>query len=336
MEAHAHADGRRSPAEVYRELIPGHELMNAVTRAERARLGYEVAFVFTSPSILNERHPFFVPLLRAAETRAAYLGIDVVWIAPTLDDWIEETSLARAVAHGARGLAVFGGTHGNVEVLRRRWPALPSVFVESETFGARSAHVAIDNERAFERAVVHLAEGGRTRIATITGRLEGRPAAERLRGYRSALAARGLAADEALVHHGDWTPDSGYDGTRRLLALPERPDAIACASDTQAVGVLVALAEAGVRCPQEIAVTGFDDADYAATMTPALTTVRQPAEEMGVAAVDTLIELIADPHVRPAYVMKSGELIVRESSGARYGTDAVPGGVLPPGAQSPS
>jgi hypothetical protein len=195
MEAHAHADGRRSPAEVYRELIPGHELMNAVTRAERARLGYEVAFVFTSPSILNERHPFFVPLLRAAETRAAYLGIDVVWIAPTLDDWIEETSLARAVAHGARGLAVFGGTHGNVEVLRRRWPALPSVFVESETFGARSAHVAIDNERAFERAVVHLAEGGRTRIATITGRLEATappsPRAGSPRTRRSSTTATG-------------------------------------------------------------------------------------------------------------------------------------------------
>ena len=202
-----------------------------------------------------------------------------------------------------------------MEALRRQWPALPSVFVESETFGARSAHVAIDNERAFERVVLHLAERGRTRIATITGRVDGRPAAERLRGYRSALVARGLAFDEALVHHGDWSPDSGYDGTKRLLALPEPPDVIACASDTQAVGVLVALAEAGVGCPGDIAVTGFDDADYAAAMTPALTSVRQPAEEMGVAAVDTLIELIADPDVRPAYVMKSGELVVRESSG---------------------
>jgi DNA-binding LacI/PurR family transcriptional regulator len=314
METHGHAGGRRAPAEVYREVIPGHELMSAVTRAERVRLGYEIAFVFTSPTILNERHPLFVPLLRAAETRAAYLGIDVVWIAPTLHDWIEEAALVRAAAHGVSGIAVFGGTHGNADALRQSWPALPSVFVESETFGARSAHVAIDNERAFERVVLHLAETGRTRIATITGRVDGRPGAERLRGYRSAIAARGLAASDELVQRGDWTPDSGYEGTKHLLALAERPDAIACACDVQAVGALVALAEAGLGCPGDVAVTGFDDAEYAAALTPALTTVRQPAAELGVAAIDTLVELIADPHALPAYVLKSGELVVRESS----------------------
>jgi DNA-binding LacI/PurR family transcriptional regulator len=312
---HGHADGRRAPAEVYRELIPGHELITAVTRAERTRLDYEIAFVFTSPTILNERHPFFVPLLRAAETRAAYLGIDVLWLAPTHDEWIEEGTLVRGAARGVKGIAVFGGTHGNADVLRARWPALPAVFVESETFGPRSAHVVIDNVRAFEGLVLHLAETGHTRIATITGRVDGRPGAERLRGYRSALAARGLEALDELVQPGDWTPDSGYEGTKRLLALAQRPDAIACASDTQAVGVLVALAEAGLRCPADVAVTGFDDAEYAAQMTPTLTTVRQPAVEMGVAAIDTLAELIADPHARPGYVLKSGELIVRESSG---------------------
>jgi LacI family transcriptional regulator len=313
---HGHADGRRAPAEVYRELIPGHELITAVMRAQRSRLDYQIAFVFTSPTILNERHPLFVPLLRAAETRAAYLGIDVLWVAPTHDEWIEEATLVRATVRGVKGIAVFGGTHGNTDVLRARWPDVPTVFVESETFGPRSAHVAIDNERSFERIVLHLADLGRTRIATITGRTDGRPAADRLRGYRSALEARGLRVEEELVQRGDWTPDSGYDGTKRLLALRERPDAIACASDTQAVGALVALAEAGLRCPEDVAVTGFDDADYAAQMAPALTTVRQPAAEMGAAAIDTLAELIADSAAPPAYILKSGELVVRESCGA--------------------
>jgi DNA-binding LacI/PurR family transcriptional regulator len=309
--------GRIVPQELYYRLIPNHSLVRSLATEQPRRLDYRIAFVFTNPAILDPDHALFEPLLRNARAHAGLVGIDVVSFAPMLDDWLDETAGERCRVAGVEGIVVFGGYEGDREALRARWPGLPAVFVEDSSVGTRSAEIAMDNEESFARLVRHLWEGGRTRIATITGRSDARPARERLTGYERALRELGLRLDPDFVERGDWSPDSGYRSTQRLLRYGTPPDAIACACDVQAVGALCALEEAGLRCPDDVAITGFDDAPFARSLVPTLTTVRQPAAEMGVAAIDTLAALLADPELPPPTIVEKGTLLVRESSTTR-------------------
>lgn len=139
-------------------------------------------------------------------------------------------------------------------------------------------------------ATERLIRGGRRRIALINGQ-EGLDATrDRLKGYRQALSSNDIPFDPALVHPGNWEPSSGYDGTRRVMALPDPPDGIFCANDMMAVGCYEALKELGLRIPEDVAVIGFDDREIAQFMRPPLTTLVLPHYEMGEIAAELLID----------------------------------------------
>jgi LacI family transcriptional regulator len=301
--------------------LTADELYAAIEAAERevgaaeTQHGHCIAFVFTHPIVADDNHAFFGPLVRAARARATTLGCDVLVCAPSQDHWLEAELVERCVEHGANGLIVLGGADGNPDILRARWPGLPVVFVEYDTVGSRSAHVGIDNEAAMGEIVLHLAETGHSKIAHITGMLDSRVGAERMAAYRSTLQRLGYQVRPEFVQTGDFQLQSAYDCTKRLLELDEVPDAIACAADVAAVGAIKAIQEAGLRVPEDIAVTGFDDAEWAAQLRPALTTIRQPAREMGRAAVESVVAMIEDPSLDPPSVLLPGELVVRESCG---------------------
>jgi LacI family transcriptional regulator len=133
-------------------------------------------------------------------------------------------------------------------------------------------------------------------------------------GYKSELGRLGLPSVPEYVEEGDFFVVSGYEAAKRLLALPEPPDAIACASDAMAISAMAAIEEAGLRIPEDIAVTGFDDADFAVTVQPALTTVRQDAIGMGTAAAEAILRMLEDPEIAPPVVIIPTELVIRESS----------------------
>jgi LacI family repressor for deo operon, udp, cdd, tsx, nupC, and nupG len=306
---------RRTALEVY-ERIKSDEAARSEMGGAQENLDVEIGFVFTSVVVADDNQAFYGPLVSAARRRASSFGCDVVYIAPTADSWLEASSIERCVEHGAAGLVVFGGADGNPDVLSTRWKGLPTVFVEYDTLGNRSAHVGIDNESAFAEIVSHLADANHARIATITGPLDTRVAAERLIGYRATMERLGYPPRPEYIQVGDYSVDSGLEGMRRLLALETPPDAVAVACDVQAIGAIMAIEEAGLRCPEDIAITGFDDADFAVDLDPGLTTVRQPAREIGVAAVDSLIAMIHDPAMAPPVVLLPGELVVRDSCGA--------------------
>ena len=117
------------------------------------------------------------------------------------------------------------------------------------------------------------------------------------------------------VEQGDYFAPSGYEAAQRLLALPEPPDAIACASDSMAIGAMAAIEEASLRIPEDIAVSGFDDAEFAVTVRPRLTTMRQDAIGMGTVAAEAVLRMLKDPEAAPPVVVIPTELIIRESSG---------------------
>ena len=162
-------------------------------------------------------------------------------------------------------------------------------------------------------ATERLIAGGRRRIALINGQ-EGIDASrDRLRGYRQALASNDIPFDPRLVFPGNWEPSSGYEGTQRLMDLPDPPDAIFCANDMMALGCYEALKERGLRIPEDISVVGFDDREIAQFMRPPLTTFVLPHYEMGAMAAELLVDLAGGLEVGHSQIKVECPLVDRAS-----------------------
>lgn len=191
---------------------------------------------------------------------------------------------------------------------------LPFIMVGRLPTDNQVSYVDVDNVNSAREMVSYLLRLGHRRVATIAGPSNMIAGSDRLQGYRLALRNRGVAADPALIAEADFTEEGGYIAMQRLL--PRAPEAVFVASDAMAVGALRALRDAGLRVPEDIAITGFDDIPLAARTDPPLTTVRQPIQRMGSVAAETLIDMINDPHPQPRRVILPTELVIRESSGA--------------------
>ncbi|MFF2542535.1 LacI family DNA-binding transcriptional regulator [Kitasatospora sp. NPDC058063] len=191
---------------------------------------------------------------------------------------------------------------------------MPAVLGGRRSERESLSYVHADNAGGARAAVRHLVGSGRTRVATITGPLAMEAAGARLAGYREALTEAGLAPEDALVAHGDFTEAGGYAAMCELLAEMPTLDAVFCASDLMAVGAFRALREAGRRVPGDVAVVGFDDSVIARSTEPPLTSVRQPTEAMGRLMVQLLIEEIAEPGRPRRQVILPTELTVRASA----------------------
>ena len=154
----------------------------------------------------------------------------------------------------------------------------------------RVAYVDVDNYAGERLATEVLIDRGCKRIGTIAGPTDMTAAEDRLDGWRRAMSAAGLSDD--AVEHGDFTEASGERAAQALLAAHPDLDGLVVASDLMASGALKVLAALGRRVPDDVAVVGYDDLGVAERTTPALTTVRQPVEEMAERATRLLLELI--------------------------------------------
>jgi LacI family transcriptional regulator len=196
-----------------------------------------------------------------------------------------------------------------LEALLKR--GLPFVMVGRHPTDARVSYVDVDNKSSSREMVAYLLRLGYKRIATIAGPKNMIAGSDRLQGYLAALSARGVAHDPDLVVEADFTEEGGHTAMQRLL--PSAPDAVFVASDAMAVGALRALREAGKRVPHDIAIAGYDDMPFAVRTDPPLTTVRQPIQQMGAMAAETLIDLISYPDAQPRRIVLPTELVIRAS-----------------------
>ena len=128
------------------------------------------------------------------------------------------------------------------------------------------------------------------------------------------MAIHRLEKDAALVQKGDFSARGGRDAMQRLLKLKQRPTAVFAANDLSAFGAISVLQSSGIRIPEDMSVVGFDDLPSASQLHPALTTVRQPISEMGRAAVNSLLGLVAGLEVATPQITLPTELMVREST----------------------
>ncbi|RJQ92353.1 LacI family DNA-binding transcriptional regulator [Amycolatopsis panacis] len=193
---------------------------------------------------------------------------------------------------------------------------VPVVLLGERDYAHTFDHVLIDNVAAAREATGHLLATGRKRVAAI-GAQQGPASATahlRLRGYREAVQAAGTP--ELVAPAAQFSPQEGADAMRRLLALPEPPDAVFCFSDMLALGALRAAHEVGVRVPQDLAVVGFDDTEEGRYGVPSLTSVSPDKPEVARQAVGLLADRIETdgPVRKPVRTEVGYELVVRESS----------------------
>ncbi|MCY7353070.1 MAG: LacI family transcriptional regulator [Cytophagaceae bacterium] len=197
--------------------------------------------------------------------------------------------------------------------LQRR--GVPLVLFDRDCEALDVSKVLIDNHAAAYEATDHLLTNGCRRVALLAGPAYLSLTSQRRRGYLDALAAHGLPADESLVAYGDYSQTNAVELTHRLMSLPNPPDGLLALSDRIAVGALIALKERGVRLPDEVALVGFNNEPLNALLTPSLTSVAQPAEEIGREAARLLIAQLESPQpVPPVVLILPTYLVVRESS----------------------
>ena len=171
-------------------------------------------------------------------------------------------------------------------------------------------YVDVDHVGGVAKAVRHLLDSGRRRIATIAGPQDMVAGIERLAGYRAELRD---SRRRSIVAVGDFTRESGRIAMRQLLDDDPGLDAVFVASDLMAHGALVTLREAGRRVPDDVAVIGFDDIEMARYTDPPLTTVRQPIVQIGREMTRQLLRMTAGETIEPVVVLPT-ELIRRESA----------------------
>jgi LacI family transcriptional regulator, galactose operon repressor len=286
---------------------------NGIARSLRTQRTYMIAAVI--PDITN---PFYPAFERGIQETAEASGYDLI-VLNTGGTAEKEQRCVRALQQGRVDGVVGVFFHLKAEDLRpllERNVAL--VRLEAVRKGESSLdlpldNLYVDNVAASRTAVEHLIGRGHARIGMIAGQRGPRQA--RVSGYRAALGAHGLPLDESLIRDGDFSEDGGRYAMQSLLDGPRPPTAVFAASDVMAMGALVAIREAGLAVPENIAVVGFDDIPVARLITPRLTTVAPFQENLGVRAAEMLLERLngtAPEHGRSEEMPY--KLIVRESA----------------------
>jgi LacI family transcriptional regulator len=190
----------------------------------------------------------------------------------------------------------------------------PFVLIDHQGNGEPCPAVGATNWQGAYNATEYLIKLGHTRIGFITGSMDLGAATDRRDGYKSALRAHHIAEDPGLIYEGTFFQPDGYAGANTLLDLENPPTAIFASNDAMAMGVMDAVRSRGLRIPKDISIIGFDDVSQAALVRPALTTVRQPLEEMGRVAAQMLLSRLKNPEQEIKRVELPTELIVRDST----------------------
>jgi LacI family transcriptional regulator len=283
---------------------------NPVARSLRTRRSHTVGVLI--PDLTN---PLFPPIVRGLEDRLAQAGY-VALIGNTDGDGERERLVFEQMrARHVDGL-VLATAHLDDPLLAEATRAgLPVVLVNREAADHSVPSVAVDNASGMRMVVGHLIGQGHRRIAHIAGPQEVSTGLQRYRGYLAAMHAHGLAAPaELTVFAKAFSIEEGLRCTRLLLEPGRDPTAVAAANDMLAVGCLAALDEAGLACPGDLSVVGFNDMPFIDRLRPPLTTVRFPHYQVGTEAAQLLLERISGRPGPVKVLYLAPELVVRGST----------------------
>jgi DNA-binding LacI/PurR family transcriptional regulator len=260
---------------------------------------------------------FFATAVRGIDELAIEAGYTVLTCQSNESYGREITNTQRLMNSRVDGLIVsLSSATSNIDHFRRLLQReVPIVFFDRVNSDLEATKVVLDNYDGAVQAVTHLLEQGCQRIAYLAGPAALSISNQRKEGYLGTLQKHGQPIVEKLIVHCEFDREHAYRATLQLLDSSPRPDAIFTVSDRIAVGALLALRERGVRVPDEVALVGFNDEPVASLLTPALSSVAQPAFEMGKLAAQLFVEQLNSDLLRPfQQVILKPFLVVRESS----------------------
>ncbi|MCU1644542.1 MAG: LacI family regulatory protein [Nocardia sp.] len=283
---------------------------NAVARSLKTSRTMTLGLV-----VPDNSNPFFAELARAIEDVAFEAGY-VLLLGNAVDNDEREAAYIRIlIDRQVDGLIVAPAHGAGSWVTELSGTTVPRLVLDREIELPGASHVLVDNAGGAYAATKHLLDHGFTRIGCISGLAGIHPTVERVVGWRRALADAGQGPEDGMLVHAAFGRAHGYRAGRALLARTDRPEALFVASDEQALGVLRAAAELGLRVPQDLAICAFDGIEGSAYTVPALTTMRQPFESLGRSAVEWLLAKIADPALAPSRITHATTLVARGSCG---------------------
>ena len=266
--------------------------------------------------VLDVANPFFTEMFRGAESRLQLEGY-VLMLASTDGQVEREANFVRTMEeHRVEGVLITPAAAdlGALSGLRMR--GVPTVLLDRKATTDEFCSVTVDDVRGGELAARHLFESGHRELVFVNGPATVRQCRDRRQGVRKAVrsVSKSKKVEVTEISVGALTVRHGEEVVERILAMSPRPTAVMCANDLLALGVLRGLASRGVRVPTDLAVTGYDDLIFGSMLSPALTSVRQPAFELGVAAAELLLDEVRNPEHRHREVRFEPELVVRTSS----------------------
>jgi DNA-binding LacI/PurR family transcriptional regulator len=278
-------------------------------RGERARL---VGLVL--PELQN---PIFPALAEVVGSLLSQSGLTPVLVTQTTGDageaeyvdlLLEQQQVAGIIFAGGH-YSQADADHSHYERLARR--KLPVVLINAG-IELPFARVVCDDASAIEQALDHVTALGHQRIGLVLGPRDHQPSARKLEAARAHLAAAGTRLDDTLVAHGQFSLQSGQASAATLIT--RGATALVCASDPLAMGAIRAVRRAGLRVPEDVSVVGYDDSAFMSSVDPPLTTVRQPIEAMGRAAVASLLGQLRGEEAFADELLFEPELVVRRST----------------------
>ena len=283
---------------------------NPVARSLRTRRSHTVGVLI--PDLNN---PLFPPMIRGLEDRLATAGYVALLGNTDGDTGREQTIFEQMRARHVDGFVLATAQAADPVLAEAASADLPVVLMNRLDPEHDFSSVSVDNEQGMRMSVAHLAGLGHIRIAHIAGPQRMTTGEGRRRGYFAGLQAAGLAADDDLIVSATaFTVEEGTRCCRELLGRGADFTAIAVANDMLAVGCFAALDEAGLSCPEDLSLVGFNDMPFVDRLRPALTTIRFPHYQLGTEAAQLLLERV-EGHDAPVKILyMAPELVVRAST----------------------
>ncbi|NBE93507.1 LacI family transcriptional regulator [Nonomuraea sp. KC401] len=266
-------------------------------------------------SVIDIGNPFFTEVAAGVEDVASELGYAVILGNSAGSQDKEDRNLRVLAEHRVRGVLITPSGEDPARLDRLREHGISVVLVDHPAHRPDQCAVAVDDVGGGRAAVAHLLAQGAASVAYVTGPLTIRQCVERQEGARAAMRAAGLdPAGLRVIESMTMTARAGEKAAADLIASG-LPESVFCANDLLALGVLRALLRSGVRVPEDVALIGYDDIDFAAASTVSLSSMRQPTYQLGRIATELLLDECDNPETHAhQHIMFQPELVAREST----------------------
>lgn len=315
-----------SPATVSR-VLNHPELVNKETKnlIEKAivDLGYNLEEVLQKQIDQNKRvimavlpsidNPFYNNVMKGIKTSANSHDFDVVIYLGNINRNNLDHFLDVVKMSNSRGVVCLNRKMEK-EVADTINSIVPLIQCCEYNKESTAEYVSINDYAAAKNATEYMLNLNYRKIALINGPLSFNYAEERLRGFEAAMEEKGIAVPKNWkISLPEVSYSLGYSAASQLLGAKEKPDAIFCAADVFAISVIKAAKRYGLRVPEDVGVVGFDNVEMASITNPGITTVNQPAYQIGFTTGETIYEKISNPNSKPRSILLDTELIARDS-----------------------